>query len=329
MRASHREASGVGGVPGRCDHGGPRPSRYADATAQWGAVDPLTGMRAHAIATADVNGDGWTDVFVGSFADRPVSDYQQRSTTEAVTRPSAPRRPRLRIGASFPVELAAPVARPSPDLDGDGDPTSSSRVGFGRPSVTCAYGVVLRANDGGRFTVAGTLPEPSGARSIGVLDYDGDGHPDLFIAEDRFAGGSSVLLRGRGDLTFDDVTVRSGISTGVIGMGVGTGDLNGDGRPDLFVGGSNRLFLNQGGGTFAESSAAPPAWPVYGDEDDPAGVAEGDLNGDGRPDLVIGSTRSSTIDKGRRVPIRLYLNEADGSGIRLRRDRGVRAGPPG
>ena len=52
-----------------------------DATEQWGADEPLTGMRAHAIATADVNGDGWTDVFVGSFADRPVAEYQQRGAT--------------------------------------------------------------------------------------------------------------------------------------------------------------------------------------------------------------------------------------------------------
>ena len=129
-----------------------------------------------------------------------------------------------------------------------------------------------------------------------MLDYDGDGHLDLFIAEDRFAGGSSVLLRGHGDLTFEDTTERAGIGTGVIGMGVGTGDLDGDGRPDLFVGGSNRLFLNQGDGRFAESKAAPPAWPTYGDEDDPAGVAEGDVNGDGRLDLVIGQHYNSTLD---------------------------------
>ena len=79
-------------------------------------------------------------------------------------------------------------------------------------------------------------------------------------------------------------------------MGVGTGDLDGDGRPDLFVGGSNRLFLNQGGGRFAESTAGPGPWPVFGDEDDPAGVAEGDVNGDGRPDVVIGEHYNSTLD---------------------------------
>ncbi|MFI5045903.1 MAG: FG-GAP repeat domain-containing protein [Acidimicrobiia bacterium] len=50
------------------------PLQFQDATQPWGALDPLTGMMAHAIATADVNGDGWTDVFVGTFADRPVAD---------------------------------------------------------------------------------------------------------------------------------------------------------------------------------------------------------------------------------------------------------------
>ncbi|MFI5045904.1 MAG: FG-GAP repeat domain-containing protein [Acidimicrobiia bacterium] len=172
---------------------------------------------------------------------------------------------------------------------------------------------ILR-NDNGKFTQVATLPEPTGARSVGLFDYDGDGHLDLFIGEDRFAGGSSVLLRGHGDFTFDDVTESAGIGRGVVGMGVGTGDLNGDGRPDLFVGGSNRLFLNQGDGRFAPSSASPPAWPTFGTEDDPAGVAEGDLNGDGRPDLVIGEHYNSTLDFHKLVPIRLYLNEPDGSG---------------
>ena len=58
---------------------------------------------------------------------------------------------------------------------------------------------------------------------------------------------------------------------------------------------------------------------MNGDEDDPAGVAQADVNGDGRPDVVIGQHYNSTVDAGARVPVRLYLNEPAGSGgVRLR-----------
>ena len=294
------------------------PLRLDDATDAWGADTPLTGMRAHAIATGDVNRDGWVDVFVGTFADRPVAEYQHRGAKAA-----APDRLLLGGPSGFRVDDMFPGTRGRTsgaafgDLDGDGDLDLVVARNVRASPVGSEPSVVLR-NDDGRFTAATTLRDPAGARSVGLFDYDADGHLDLFVAEDRFAGGSSVLLRGHGDLSFDDVTERSGIGRDVVGMGVGTGDLDDDGRPDLFVGGSNRLFLNEGGGRFAESSAGPGAWKVYGDEDDAAGVAEGDVNGDGRPDIVVGQHYNSTLDDGRKVPVRLYLNEADGDGLVLR-----------
>lgn len=297
------------------------PIQLGDATDAWGADTPLTGMMAHAMATADVNRDGWTDVFVGTFADRPAAEYRERGADGA-----AP--DRLLLGGpngftldrDFPGELARTSGAAFGDLDGDGDPDLVIARNVRTTTEPGKTPTAILRNDSGRFTEVGTLTKPVGARSIGLLDYDDDGHLDLFVAEDRFTNGSSVLFHGNGDLTFDDVTAKAGIGRDVVGMGVGTGDLDGDGRPDLMVGGSNRLFLNHGGGTFRESSAAPGAWQTFGDEDDPAGVAEGDVNGDGRLDVVIGQHYNSTLDRGQRVPVRLYLNEAADDGALVLRD---------
>ncbi|MGH7540419.1 MAG: CRTAC1 family protein, partial [Gemmatimonadota bacterium] len=99
----------------------------------------------------------------------------------------------------------------------------------------------------------------------------------------------------------------------VHGLGVAAAELSGDDWPDLFVAGSNRLFVNDGAGAFREGDSTVFAWETYGEEDDPAGVAVGDVNRDGRSDLVVGQHYNSTIDGGIEVPVRLYLNEGAGA----------------
>ncbi len=294
------------------------PLAFEDVTEATGLDRATSGMHGHAVASADVNADGWMDVFVGTFADRPVEDYQHRGA-------EGPAPDRLLLGGAegftideaFPGERARTSGAAFADLDGDGDVDLVVARNVRDTERGQARTTVLR-NDGGRLTPVTTLDEPEGARSVGLLDYDGDGQIDLFIAEDRFSGGSSVLLRNDGDFTFTDVTGASGLGTGVAGLGVGTADLDLDGDPDLVVGGSNRVFLNQAG-RFIEQPGAIEQWAVNGDEDDPAGVAQADVNGDGRPDVVIGQHYNSTVDAGARVPVRLYLNEPAGTGgVRLR-----------
>jgi hypothetical protein len=131
---------------------------------------------------------------------------------------------------------------------------------------------------------------------VGVLHADGDRLPDLFIAEDRWVGGSSILLRNLGGLRFADMTGDAGIAGDVHGLGVGTADLTGDGWTDLFVAGSNRLFVANGDGTFREAPGEVFRWDVYGAEDDVSGASFGDLNRDGLPDLVLGHHYNSTVE---------------------------------
>jgi len=283
---------------------------FEDNTERWGASVPLTGMLAHAVATADVNADGWTDVFVGTFADRPIDDYQVRGA-------DGPAPDRLLLGgpdgfrtaSSFPETRGRTSGAAFVDLDADTRPDLVIARNVRDAERGRAPSEVLRNVGHGNFERAVTLDKPRGARSIGVLDYDRDGRTDLFVTEDRWSGGSSVLLHNDGEFRFSDATEAAGLPRDIAGLGVATADLTGDGTPDLFVGGMNRLFVNDGD-SFAEQRSSTFRWQTFGPEDDAAGVAAGDLDRDGRADLVVGQHFGSTLDADERVPVRAYLNRS-------------------
>ncbi len=93
-----------------------------------------------------------------------------------------------------------------------------------------------------------------GGRSVGVLDFDGDGLLDLLVTEDKWTGGLTRLFRNLGKLRFDDASNSAGLPNYLPGLGVITPDLNQDGWPDIFVSQANRLFLSNGNGTIRKTT---------------------------------------------------------------------------
>jgi hypothetical protein len=152
------------------------------------------------------------------------------------------------------------------------------------------------------------------------LDYDRDGHLDLFVANYlKFDYASTpkpganpycyyrnipvacgprglpfdrnLLYHNNGNGTFADISEKSGIAEplGHYGLGVLTGDFNDDGRPDIYVACDQTpslLYMNQGDGTFAEEGLLRGAAL---DDDGKAlsgmGAAGADFDGDGHPDI--------------------------------------------
>ncbi len=301
---------------------------FADATAAAGLVDPLTGMHGHAAAAADVDGDGWTDLFVGGFADRPADEYRERGAAG----PSPDRLLRggpggFTVDDTFPGEPARTSGAAFADLDADGD-LDLVVVRNPRPDGEIASRpTTVYRNEGGAWTAATTLLPDTSARSVAALDVDRDGLADLAIAGDRFGEGSTRLLRNTGGLEFEDASDAWGLPGDVLGLALAPVDLDGDGWLDLVVSGDRRV-LRGGPEGFSVVDQPVLAWETYGDEDDPAGVAVGDLDGDGRPDLAVGQHFNSTVDGGRRVPVRLFLNRSSPGTIDLV-DVTEEAGSPG
>jgi hypothetical protein len=136
------------------------------------------------------------------------------------------------------------------------------------------------------------------AYSVVVADVNGDGKPDLVVANGCLASdcstGSVGVLLGKGDGTFKKVvTYRSGAAS-VYGSEVAVGDLNGDGKLDLAVAttgagcgngcqaGLIGVLLGNGDGTFKKAKNYKT-----GGYDAIGWVAIADVNGDKKPDLVV------------------------------------------
>ncbi|MGH8952682.1 MAG: CRTAC1 family protein [Acidimicrobiia bacterium] len=290
--------------------GGEATISFSDQTEAMGLVAPLVGMYGHAAVWGDFTGDHRPDLFVGTFADRDPSIYQVRGADGA-----APDRLLLSSEGGFSLDdrLEDMFARTSggavADLDNDGDLDLVVSRNFD-DDMPAAPGVQVLRNDDGALTATteSGLPVQLGGRSIGVLDFDLDGMLDLFVTSDD---GGSVLLRNEGGLVFADATAAAGLPADIFGLGVATGDVSGDGLQDIFVAGSNRLFVSNGPGSFAAADSSVFTWQFFGEEDLISGASIADVNRDGLLDIAVGHHFNSTVDEGASVPVRLYLNRGD------------------
>jgi len=172
------------------------------------------------------------------------------------------------------------------------------------PPDTAAGAPALRFTDvtaeaGLRFThqQGGAESPTTLAGAVVVLDYNGDGAPDLFFVNgapwpweeslDKRLGRSSALLRNDGAGRFTDVTASAGLNGEMQGMAATAGDFDNDGQPDLFVTclGLNHLFRNLGHGRFEDVTELAG---VGGDDHTwSTGAAWLDIDGDRRLDLIV------------------------------------------
>ena len=122
--------------------------------------------------------------------------------------------------------------------------------------------------------------------AAGVVVFDFDGFQDIYLVD---SVGPNALYRNNGDETFTDVAVAAGVDEPAApGNGACAADYDGDGDRDLFITnyGPNRLFRNEGDGTFVDVSV-----PAGIHDPDTSlrstGCAWGDYNLDGFLDLIV------------------------------------------
>jgi len=178
------------------------------------------------------------------------------------------------------------------DFDGDGF-LDLLAVGKGKTPLR----LLTHKSDKSFSQTAITLPEGKTPRFAVVADVDRDGDPDVLILLEAPAGTSSgaLLLINDGKGTLTDQTASRLIAPSLNAYGAAFGDVDGDGKIDLFFSGDktgHRLLLNDGNGTFRD--AAADALPMFSAPQGRFPVF-GDIDGDGALDIVIPSALSNQI----------------------------------
>lgn len=172
---------------------------------------------------------------------------------------------------------------------------------------------LYRNNGGGTFTdvseETGLAVHVGRGMGVAVADYDGDGYPDLFVANDD---SPNQLFHNLGGKRFEEVAMEAGVALAeggnvISGMGVDFRDVANDGRPSIWVTAMEQqtfpLFRNSGRGQFVErTSVAGLSLETAG----MSGWANGivDLDNDGWKDLFV--ARSNVSDNVAMFSSRLY-----------------------
>jgi hypothetical protein len=202
--------------------------------------------------------------------------------------------------------------------------------------VSASAGVTFE-HQTGRFGRRYIVETASGG--VLVLDYDGDGRPDLYFVNGAPLPGhpdhgtrdpGNALYRNRGDGTFEDVTDAAGVRAGGYGMGGSAADIDNDGDLDIYVTrfGPDLLLRNRGDGTFTDATADAG----LGDGRWSSSASFVDLDGDGFVDLFVCNYLDFTLEKhktcvgtdreGRATESYCHPDEYGGTGDLLYRNRG-------
>ena len=298
--------------------------RFTDNAVAAGLADTVGPSQV--VAVADVDGDGWLDIYLGRERNwrgsaYPASLYlnQQDGTFVDAAAGWGIDTPRFVKGAAFG------------DIDGDRDPDLYVSV-FGGDNV-------LYRNTGTGFEPILDAPvaQPTHSFATWFFDVEQDGDLDLFVAaypesalpgnilDPQFGRGADAFVEGllglheadatprlyRNDAgTFTDVTdiLRLGRAHAV--MGASVGDLDADGLPDLYLGNGapgyealepNTMLLNRGSTGFFETTTDARVGHLQKGH----GVAIGDLDEDGDLDMLA---EVGGVFEGDAFPDALFLN---------------------
>ena len=249
-----------------------RDGTFTDVTKQAGLERSGWGQ---ACCVGDYNNDGWNDLFITYYGQNALFRNNGNGTFTEVTKEAGLLQDRLRwnSGCAFLdydrdghldlfvgnyIDFDIKTA-PTPE---DANCTYKGiQVACGPPGLASGKNLLYRNNGDGTFTDVSEKAAMWGevgsyALSAAVADFDNNGWPSIYVANDST---TSTYYQNQKDGTFKDQAIESGIGYSPdgkpqAGMGVSIGDFNRDGFLDIvktnFAGDTDTLYMNLGDGTF-------------------------------------------------------------------------------
>ncbi|HKW30393.1 MAG TPA: FG-GAP-like repeat-containing protein [Verrucomicrobiae bacterium] len=254
------------------------------------AVTLPTGTGPGQVAIADLDGDGRPDLVIADSYAGDISIYQNISSNGILA--FAPRLLFPMIKGAYGNPLTVVVT----DLDGDGKPDIAAlNSDSGLISIfrnISSPGALTTNSFGPRIDI----PTLTGAQDLAVRDLNGDGRPDMVTAN----GANDSISIFQNQSTIGNISFAAPINFAVnsYASDVAIADLDGDGNPDLAVllmnNSSVSVFRNLGlGGTTTTNFFAPQV--IFSSAPNGRFLATGDMDGDGKPDIVTANWTTKSI----------------------------------
>ncbi len=260
---------------------------------------PATGGNPYTVTAGDIDGDGKPDLVTANRTTNDVSVLRNTGTPGSF---------------SFAAKLdfatgTGPTSVAIGDIDGDGKPdlaVANTNNNTGGPSTVS---ILRNTSSAGAvsFDAQATFAVGANPRSVVLGDFDGDGKLDLVVANSETSSANPTLtisvLRNTSTAGAVSFAAEQTFDVGSKPSAVAVGDLDGDGKLDIAVANSDHIsnvnvvpdtisvLRNTGSvGAISFDNQVTFATGVI-----PAAIAIGDIDGDGKPEMVVGNTNENYL----------------------------------